>query len=787
MLEFSASAETTGKVAYKGYVAQKVNSFNDIADLAVEHSLSSMFYGDGETEGGEKCSGHRAGRSVIGAGNIMFFDFDNKGMTLEQLEAGFAKAGTGGWIGPSKSCDIEAGVLKFHVAVAFDRELPVDKDAYEQLYLATIQYMGFTGFDDPCMKGMTQQIAPHWKKDGFRVIIDGAPLDMVDVMAAYVPDETVVERKTESFAGEISGDTVFTLSSDGRQVTVKEILDMVADGSKVRVHCLAGLEHDGRRDTALVRGNDEGSGAFYHCTGGRCGHTMTIVDPQPFEPLDEDGDDDDEPEVVSGDLWSMANNAMLYLSEAPLHAAAFDAKASPKTREQAVGWVCQHIFEIADIRMIEGVMRWFDGVLWTPVFREEGELFRWIQEIYRQLGFGALASNVSAVTNVENLIKRTVRVSTGSGAGNFVNLQNGMINLDTMKLVPHDREELFITALPFAYDAAAKAPVWEAFVARIMCGSAPLIEALQNAMGYLFTRNLHLEIMIGLVGEGANGKSTLIDVIAELVGETGASYMPLQTITKASGDGLYSRVGLSGRWVNFTQELSPRTMESTEFKNLITGKNIIARDPFGKTFTIASAPKQVCAMNSTEHLIKERTHGFMRRLWLIPFNYTVPEQERDRWLAEKLRKELAGIFNWVLDGTSRVLTNGCLSQSAEMVRLKSQIELDSNPVQQFMLERTAPHEGLNPDEIEPKNKLYNMVVGVSEMYQKYKEFCDHNNYRPLGRNKFSHEVERLGYMKLNFPVKIDGLLEKVSGFYLQLLKPAEWRDSEVQMPLKQVT
>lgn len=785
MLEFSASATTKGKIAYKNYERMKVKNFARIGELARDHSLSSFFYKDGVTDSGEKCRGHKAARSISGAGNVMFGDFDNKGATLKDLEDALKRVGAAGWIGPSKSWSPE--ILKFHVAVAFNEPLPEEKEAFELLYRATMQYLGLEDWYDPCMHSPTQQLAPHWHTDGPNLVIDGELLNMTDVLARYTPGdgEDKSAKLSVSFAGEVPSDTVFVRASDGAELTIKEILELVKDGGKVRVWCIFGHIHDGRRDTALVRGGEPGI-AYYYCSGGRCKETLILRDPQPFEEEEEEVG-----EVVVADLTDIhgvTKSAQLILSQSPVHTAAFGAKAKEKQREQAVGWVCQRMFELCDIRMIEGSLRWFDGVKWSILFANENEMTRWVQGVFKAVGFEALAHNLSAVSNVVTLLRRTVRICDGipGGISNMVNLGNGMLDMSSMKLVPHEREQLFCTVLPFDYDPRAKAPEWERFIDRIMLGSEKLKRALQDAIGYLFARAIQLEVMIGLVGEGANGKSTLIDVISALVGEAGASHIPLQSITKATGDGLYARVGLSGRLVNFTGELSPRAMESTEFKNLITGRNILARDPFGKAFTLVSTPKHVAAMNSTEDLIKEKTHGFMRRLHMIPFRFTVPQDQRDLNLGSKLLAELPGIMNWALEGTKRVIETGRLGSAIEMTNLLEQIKLDSNPVQQYLEERTEKHK-VDAESVQPKSKLQVMAVGVSELYQKYSEFCKENTYQPLGRNAFSKECERLGVTKLNLSVKVEGEVVKASGFYLRMLEPKDWKEPGYKPKLLLVT
>ena len=92
-------------------------------------------------------------------------------------------------------------------------------------------------------------------------------------------------------------------------------------------------------------------------------------------------------------------------------------------------------------------------------------------------------------------------------------------------------------------------------------------------------------------------------------------------------------------------------------------------------------------MNSTEALIREKTHGFERRLHLIPFNYRLRDEHKDDRLFEKLEAELPGILNWVLEGARRVTENKRLSRSAAMMKLFTQVKRDADPVMQFVEER----------------------------------------------------------------------------------------------------
>lgn len=762
MIRFSvARASGNSKIFYKNYQKVEVDSVAELAEIARTRSISSYIYGPGVTSSGEECEGHKAGESVIEAGTVLLFDFDAKpGIGFEALCE--KMNGRLGWIGGSKSWSAE--VDKYHVAVVIDRELPLDKDEFVRWHRAAAQWLGFEAYHDAAMEGWTQQLAPSGREDVPSAVFEGSALEMTDVLASYRELETDSGGRGHGVDGEVDESVTFTLSGTGEQIGLKEMLERVAGGKKVRVHCLDGLLHDGRSDTALVRGGDDEAVAYYHCTGGRCGHTLVLRDPKPFEAEAEEGS---APQKSEGGLLYhlpyLVNDALMMLTGG--------GKVNNKDRESAFNLGMAQALELADIRLIEDQLMRFDGVMWVPLFLSTNAAFRFVQAAYKAVGFEALAGLLSAVENSLAMMHKSARVGVPTLRGNFVNMRNGMFCLDTWQLLAGDREAMFTHALPFDYDPAATCPVWEGFVEQVMLGSEDLIEAFRQAMGYLFCRDLNLEVMIGFVGEGANGKSTVIEVMRRLVGEAGAGTVSMNLLTKPSGEGQYARAGLAGKIVNFTNELSPGALMSSEFKDLISAQQLQARHPYGKPFVIPYGPKHVCSMNTTDGLIRERTHAFARRLHLIPFKFTV--QERDPDLMKKLRAELPGIMNWVLTGAKTVVTTGRLVVAEQMRGLLDEVIRDANPVMQFLDECCEPHP-IDIDDVTPRNKLAGMVVGVSEFFSVYKEFCEDNGYRAEGRNRVAGEVRRLGCEQHDLKIKHEARVVSVRGFFLKIRPKVDW-------------
>lgn len=763
MFKFSAARGIPDtKTYYKGFVAEAVE-LEDLPNFLKRFSISSYLYTDGVTTNGEQCEGHRAGASVVGAGNVLLFDFDSKHtpVTLEMLYQRLK--GCHGYIGPSKNWSQE--VEKYHAVIQLDRELPMDKHDFKTLYRAVAQYLDIEGLYDPAQESWVQQLAPHFRTACPELELKGDAVNADEVLAAYIPDDVVKESEGRGVAGFVEDTAVFTLSGTGQELTVPEMIAYVQEHNKVRTHCVAGIEHDNRKDTAFVALGDDGE-VYYTCQGGRCQHTKKL--PQfGFAPVEVDQEVEIREEKPLTPFEIIESH--------PVFSKALEPKAPVRDLEGAINHVLS--IQTQNYAKVEGLIRSFNGVFWDISFSCEAKIYHLVEQTMESIGlnvFVMMAKSHSATENsykyfVKNIAERSDRLK-----GNYLNLQNGVLNITEsgIDLLPHHEDYLFTSVLPYGYDPDAVCPTWETVVDRVMCHDKDLIEAFQQAMGYLFLRDKNFEKMIGFVGEGENGKSTVMEVMKNLVGELGYSEESIKTLLKDDNTGDYRRANLAGRLFNVTNELTPETIIADSFKALISGEGVIGRQIYGSPFPIDPAPKHVCSMNTTKALMRERTHGFERRIHLIPFNYTLKEEHKDPDLKTKLKSELSGILNWCLEGAKTVLKTNRLAVSDSMRSLFEEVKRDSNPVQQFVEERLEVLNGV----IDYDNA--HEVISGKEIHQVYREYCLENGYKPLGKNSFLKEIRRQLITDIHTTVSKSGRVTKsVRGFHVKILA-----DSEVFSP-----
>lgn len=374
----------------------------------------------------------------------------------------------------------------------------------------------------------------------------------------------------------------------------------------------------------------------------------------------------------------------------------------------------------------------FNGAYWKQVDEEELEHF---------LGEAALKMGMAEFTAKDVLIKKALvkqflssaylkKVANQYGEVK-INLLNGtfIISPEAIFLKNFDRKDFLTHQLPFAYEENADCPLFEQYLNRVLPDKT-LQDILAEYLGYAFVSNskLKLEKAMILVGSGANGKSVLFELMRALFGEENISSYSLSSLTSKEG---YHRAMLSDKLLNYASEISP-SMDPTFFKQIVSGEPIEARLPHKDPFILKDYARFLFNTNSLPKNV-EHNEAFFRRLIILEFKVTIPEDERDPNLAQKIiASDLPGIFNWVLDGLSRLLTNQGFTYSEAVEKALTNYKLNSDSVHLYMDEK-----GYEVGEDEK--------IDAYEIHHDYQEYCKNSGYRPCARNTFNERLRFLGY------------------------------------------
>jgi putative DNA primase/helicase len=265
----------------------------------------------------------------------------------------------------------------------------------------------------------------------------------------------------------------------------------------------------------------------------------------------------------------------------------------------------------------------------------------------------AVASK-KTVTAVISLARADRRIAANSQQWDsdpwLLNTPAGAIDLRTGTLRAHDPNDYCTKMTAVAPDSLCPTPIWSTFLKRVCRGDAEFISFLQRILGYALTGVTREHALFFCYGTGANGKSTLINIVVACIGDYHRT-AAIETFTASKIDRHPTDLaGLRGaRLVTAVETEEGRRWDEAKIKALTGGDKIAARFmrqdffEFNPNFKLLLAGNHKPGLRSVDEAIRRRFH-------LLPFLAIIPPDERDDQLGEKLKAERPGILAWMIQG-----------------------------------------------------------------------------------------------------------------------------------------
>lgn len=315
------------------------------------------------------------------------------------------------------------------------------------------------------------------------------------------------------------------------------------------------------------------------------------------------------------------------------------------------------------------------------------------------------------------------------------NMKNGTLNLETMEFREHMPTDMLTKITKIDYKPEADCPKWLAFMDKIFEGNKDLINYMQTALGYSLTGNTGEQCWFVLYGIGANGKSTFMNIIQEILGDY-AINTPFDTfLSKAKGDIPNDLARMRGaRFVSAIEAGENRKFNESLLKNIVGSDRITARFLRQEFFDFYPECKIWLAANH-KPLVKEFSSGFWRKIRLIPFKVVIPEEERILQYDKILLEKKTGIFNWILEGYKKWKEE----------KLKTPLEIEEATAQ-YRDQMDVLSEFIEECCIEN----HQVRITTKELYRAYKGWCDENNEKEIVKKVFGRRLEERGYRSVRF-------------------------------------
>lgn len=311
----------------------------------------------------------------------------------------------------------------------------------------------------------------------------------------------------------------------------------------------------------------------------------------------------------------------------------------------------------------------------------------------------------------------------------IVNCTTGIINLESGECLPSDRSYLITKEMPVAYDRRATSVLWEEFLERIFDGNKEMIRFIQKSVGYSLTGSNREQCIFICHGTGANGKSTFMDTVIEMMGDYAKNATMTTFLEKKNDSNTNDLARLAGcRFVGASEAEEGKKLSEALIKQLTGGEKISARFLHKEFFEFAPTFKLWMGTNH-KPVIKGTDNGIWRRIMLIPFEVTIPEQERDKELPKKLKKEHSGILNWAIEGAllwQKEGLNPPLAVQAANNEYRSEMDVLRNFLNMCVV------------------KCEKATLQSSTLYKTYTKWAEENGEFILSSTKFGLKVKEKG-------------------------------------------
>lgn len=257
---------------------------------------------------------------------------------------------------------------------------------------------------------------------------------------------------------------------------------------------------------------------------------------------------------------------------------------------------------------------------------------------------------------------------------------------DYVSFRPHDPADLITKISPVVYDPDANCPEYDKFLARVLPG-IEMRTFMHQWFGLSLTGDVSEQKLAFLYGKGGNGKSVLVDAVSYVAGDYGET-VPIETFldhgkSRGAGQATPDLAILPGVRMLRTSEPEKNSKLAEAMVKLVTGGEPIQARHLNRDFFKFYPQFKLTMSGNFRPTISGADEGIWRRVRLVPFNVTIPKEERDSLLSDKLRAEASGILNRLLDGLRHWCDKG-LIEPEEVTQATAAYREDSDPLGRFL-------------------------------------------------------------------------------------------------------
>lgn len=310
----------------------------------------------------------------------------------------------------------------------------------------------------------------------------------------------------------------------------------------------------------------------------------------------------------------------------------------------------------------------------------------------------------------------------------IVNFKNTFFDLESQVPIPHSPQLFTLNQLAIEYNPNLPYnEEVENYLDDIANHVPERKKAILQVIGYLMTAKNDIQKIILVYGpSGSNGKSSLLKIIEEVIGEKNVCHKSIDELEKDFGAD-----GMEFKLLNISTELPLKRIKDVSIlKKSVTGDTFETKVKFEKNKTIRSYIKHLFATNFFPN-VADDTEGYFRRFHIIPL-----ENQFDPSTSK------FNIYNFCNTENLTYLGNRAFSEYLEMVNSGvlefANQEESERKLNEYRAELDTVLSFLTDEET--AKTIYGSDIPRDTMFKIYKSFCSLNELTPKGKKSFYREL-----------------------------------------------
>lgn len=306
---------------------------------------------------------------------------------------------------------------------------------------------------------------------------------------------------------------------------------------------------------------------------------------------------------------------------------------------------------------------------------------------------------------------------------NEIVFKNGILNLANMTLSPHTPSVYntiyidcnYIKDAPYSY-------IIDSFFNQISGKETDKKTLLYEIIGYcLVRRNVFSKFFI-CYGEGETGKSTYLELIKRLIGESNSAYLSLNDLGQQ-----YKPAELFGKLINLGDDIPYKGLQETDvLKKLVTGEMFAAEQKYvQKPLNFSNFAKLIFTTNKLPE-VYDRTSGFYRRVMIIEIN-------------NKIENPDPLFLTRLTDNDYEYLLSVAIEKLLDALRVNKLTECESSK-QKLEEYKTNQSSVLSFAQDFNYNKKSLDHKPCMELFKEYEQYCRDTGFKPLKKVNFDKEL-----------------------------------------------